>query len=555
MAVIPKYSQKIGAPGPVPYNIGTGPLYNQGLSILADASRDTAGALAANDRQLRDAYESTEITKRAAQFSLDTQNLLQRATELQVSEPALGPADEMGNRPTVTRLAHPDEQKQFFQGEIGKLEEQYSAWEKGLYGRNVSVESKARLRRTMMAETAQQIGNFRAIQQQRQIENIRDGLQFALDAAVQTGSTAAAHEVVYEAVRVGALSSAKGEEILQSFPVDVQLSDIRKQMDMLDQAEVPFDVKIEGLQSLSRQADGLLQGDLTEVQRNALLHVKNAADDYAGKQKVLKAETLKQNDALVAARTLRTERGAATGAEAVTPEELEVRMARGEISEDLGRMMWDRLMRKQEAKEQEEKKTKDKSAEERDRQQKLRVYAIVNSELLAYKEGHRSYADFFAVLKDHMMLLDTEDAEMFIDKSANARSTEGDHAAAEADRMVENALKPFFVMPKDKEHGNETWVDEIGLFAAKGEVMRNLNEWSGTHFAGKTVFDAQQFRVKANELLQQSIEQRKTQLTRPGWFSRRRRPIVTRITNDSEYEALASGTRFIGPDGVERTKP
>jgi len=229
MAKLPEYGQKVAPAGPVPYNIGTGPLYNQGLSILASASRDVAELLANKDRTLREAYESTEITRRAAEFSLATQSLLQRAKELQVNEPGIDPADAKGNRPTITRLANPDEQKQFFEGEIGKLEQQYSEWEAGLYGRNVSTESKARLREMMIADTAQRISQFRAIQEKRQMENIRDGLQFALDAAVQTGNEAVAHESVTEAIRVDAITEAVGEQLLKEFPINVRIEELRRQ--------------------------------------------------------------------------------------------------------------------------------------------------------------------------------------------------------------------------------------------------------------------------------------------------------------------------------------
>ena len=240
MAVIAPFGRSQRAPGPVPFSPNTGPLYNAGLAALSEFAGNMGGALAYRDRELTDAYNATEIVKRSAQYSLDVSDATRRAAELRVSEPGIGPANEDGTQPMVSRLASPDEQEKFFQAEVGKLENQYGKWEKGIYGRNVSVEARTRLKNTMIAETAQQISDLRQVQRKRMMAEMEDRLAFGYQAAVQNGSLPQLHQLVEEASPI--LTEAKREQMLAGFDTDVQIEKLRRAAandpdSVLDQAQ------------------------------------------------------------------------------------------------------------------------------------------------------------------------------------------------------------------------------------------------------------------------------------------------------------------------------
>lgn len=265
MAEIPRFGRSMRAPGPVPFSPNTGPLYNAGLTALGEFAGDLSGALAARDRELVDAYNSTEIIKRTAQYSLDVTDAAQRAAELRVSEPVIGPANADGTQPVVSRLASPEEQEEFFRAEVGKLEQQYGKWEKGIYGRKVSVEARTRLKNTMIAETAQQAINLRKAQRSRMMQEMEDRLGFSIQAAVQTNNPALLTESLEEASPI--LTEAKREQILAEFPVNVQLYQARQRMDMLDQSDIDPNEKIAGLSNLQTQLEDLREKNLTDEQR------------------------------------------------------------------------------------------------------------------------------------------------------------------------------------------------------------------------------------------------------------------------------------------------
>ena len=80
MAIVPQYGRKVAAPGPVPWGAGAGPLYNQGLTALAEVSGDVAGVLADKAERIRRASEAATVIGRSAQYSLDMAAALQVPT-------------------------------------------------------------------------------------------------------------------------------------------------------------------------------------------------------------------------------------------------------------------------------------------------------------------------------------------------------------------------------------------------------------------------------------------------------------------------------------------
>lgn len=526
MAVVPGYGRQIQAPGPVPWNDNVGPLYNAGLAALAEITGDMAGAIKQRDNELVNAYNATEIVKRSAQYSLDVTNAAQRAAELRVSEPGIGPANADGTQPMVSRLASPDEQEEFFKAEVAKLEQQYGQWEKGIYGRTVDVEARARLKNAMVSETARQMGNLRQAQRVRMMQEIEDRFAFNLQTAIQTNNPALLHESLAEVSPF--LSEAKREQILAGFDTDVQTYSIRKQLTNLGSANIPLAAKVEQAQLLSEQASELLKQDMPEQQRNALLHVQNVADSYASQQKVLAAEALKQNDLTMMSRTLATVRGVLTGENAVTFDELEAAMAAGQISREVGTMAWDRLARKADASNEMMTPAEKEAAS----QQRLRSYALLTRQMNRYKQGKISYTQWSSIFNAHQHEVSEEDAEKFIDQAAAKQMTEGDHAMVEAEKLAENTITPLFVAP-NKEY------DEPGLDEAMGYIMQRITNWKDETFTADKPFDEAAFRKKANSIIDETYREWSKQI--PAKKRGQMRPTYPKENADYKVDDLVTG--------------
>lgn len=200
MAEIPQYGRKIGAPGPVGYNPGTGPLWDTGLKVIADMTGDAAGAVAEKRLRIQRAREATEIIGRTSQFSLGMANVFQQASKL----------------PTAA------EREMFYAKETEKLRQAALDWSDG------SPEAKTDLLDTITGQFTRNQIAFLQEQERLELKNIADQASFAIDTAVKTGDEALLMKSADELLDAGIITPAKREQIVAEFPMDVRIEQLRQ---------------------------------------------------------------------------------------------------------------------------------------------------------------------------------------------------------------------------------------------------------------------------------------------------------------------------------------
>lgn len=531
MAVVGQYTGRTRAAGPSGIWPGGQSIYDRGLAAWSDVAAGLGQNLARRDAEIKAAHESSVLVSRTAQYTLQLDDLLNRTAMLSV-DPATGkPMAPDAPAGAPRRAASPEEQDAYFQQEAGLIEKAAAEW------KGASPEAAAKLNAFMTDEMAQKIGALRSVQRQRRIQDIKDNATNAINVAIATGNLPLMQQSVNDLNAVGELSDAKAEQEIARFQTNVKIYAIRKQLTNLDGANVPIMQKIDQANALSNQASELLAQDLPVEQRNALLNVKNVAEAYTSQSKAIAAETLRQNDLSVMSRTLATVRGAATGDNAVTFEQLEAAMDAGVISREVGTMAWDRLARKNEVKA--EKMTE---AEKQEAQAaRLRAYRVLSQQTNKYKQGLISYREWSSSFEAQQGEVSEEDAEKFIDMAAAKQMTEADQATVAAEKLAETTLKPLFFGTQAS--------DTVGLDQAIGYVMQRIDKWRDETFTADKPFDEVLFRRKASEILDDTYRDWAKQIRRgkEGTI----RPTYPNEGQRTPEELRRLGTREAYEEGVK----
>jgi len=188
-----------------------GPIYDVGLRVWQQMLGDAGAEYGRRDQALRDAGTIAAASEQTARFSLGLNDALTRSQELK----------------TVVngqeRWASPEEQEDYFRKEsdrlFGQLDELPDA----------DPETRERYRASLRSEMGRAYGRFKANEQQRRIQNIKDSLDFGWQAALRSGNKAQANELVATGVHGDVISEAKGREMLAQF--DVTSAIVQSQID------------------------------------------------------------------------------------------------------------------------------------------------------------------------------------------------------------------------------------------------------------------------------------------------------------------------------------
>ena len=205
---------------------------------------------------------------------------------------------------------------------------------------------------------------------------------------------------------------------------------------------------------------------------------------------------------------------------------------------------------------------------ETSRSERMTAYAALSRETARLQAGEIGYDRWRRVYAAHAQELDEEDAESFLDKAhavgrspSDPKQKEVDAAMKDTDEMATKAFKSLFKsdMATTDLMGNTSETPEPPELAESvGEVLVHMKEWTKARAEEGKPFDAIAFRVERNrktgEVYRRLYEKDKEPEPvkapkRSRWTGR-----IT-VKTDAEYEALASGTEFIAPDGKLRRKP
>jgi gas vesicle protein len=235
MPELPKYGRKVAAPGPVPYGAQAGPLYNQGLSVIADQSRDVAAILKEKADRIQQAQDATEIIGRTADFSVKMQNILQESQ----------------------RLGTPEERQKFFDDQSEQVKNNLLDWNPK------NPEAKARLLSSITSEYTQHQIGFMQQEEKTALADMAVKLQSSEDEFIRTNNEAGYRQLMTHPAILPEVAKRK----LAEFPVNSQLASIRQRIDTLDQTDAPVETRVQGLESLAVQLEALNNGTMTDKQR------------------------------------------------------------------------------------------------------------------------------------------------------------------------------------------------------------------------------------------------------------------------------------------------
>ncbi len=520
MARVPDYGRRVSPAGPSRLFPG-GALYDIGQSAMADTAGDFADMFAQSAERIRRAEEATQIIGRTADFTVGMTKLL---------------ADSL-NKPT------PQDGERFFRDGSEQMRQKALDWSAG------SEESRTQLLDAIQSDYVRHHVKFLQVQQDRQIKNQIDAANGAYDTAVTTGNKVLAYDALDKLEEAGYITPAMREQRVKEFPVDMEIEQWRIQ------AGTDPQTAMQALQGM------LTRPGITDRQTHSI----STAIGVASQQMHRKSQALRTNDAATMIEVLRTVRGAVTGENAVTFEALEQRFAGDQISESTFRMAWDRLASKtgaeaaQQEKAQDEadkarQKAQDEADKARQKAERLRAYGILSRQTTRFLDGDISYEQWHAIYAGHQAELDEEDAEQFMDKAQSGRMSESDHARLEADKLASMVLEP--IAPQIQV-GDKKEYDQLQVDMMVGAAMRRLDTWQAEYFTGDKPFDASVYRAKANEIIGAVSREYNEQKNPKSKRSRRATatPAIPRVTSDADFDALPSGSEFIGPDGVHRRKP
>lgn len=248
----------------------------------------------------------------------------------------------------------------------------------------------------------------------------------------------------------------------------------------------------ENVEALLDDPDNFLMPD-DERKLRSTWHSEQNATRIAQEQAQKRRQD--ENDRHTTALTLRTMRGAAEPGEEMTPAAIEKAMLEGTISEETGRMLWDRLSKPREA----------------DPDTRLQSYGAMARVTARLKRGEISPEYWKKVYDAHFQKLDEEDAEMFLDRAYG--SDPYDNMRADAEKLASESIKPLFA--DDMYVPDEGESADLMRDAALGTVMRRLDEFVASQEAlGKTV-DRNAYRDEAREITRQVYREEYDRLHAP----------------------------------------
>lgn len=204
-------------------------------------------------------------------------------------------------------------------------------------------------------------------------------------------------------------------------------------------------------------------------------------------------------------------------------------------------------------------------AREITRPERLTAYGALSRETARLQAGEIDYSRWRKVYAAHAQELDEEDAESFLDKAnavgrspSDPKQKEVDAAMKDTDEMATKGLAGFFKDADGIDYdpaGNQPEPPELA--EAVGEVLSAMQLWTKARAEEGKPFDPTAFRIERNRKVGEVYRrlygmenQPKVKAPKRSWWTGR----IT-VKTDAEYEALASGTEFIAPDGKLRRKP
>lgn len=270
---VPQYTTRIGAPGPVPWFEGGRPIRDIGKAVLAQETARFANVFGQWDEEIQRARESSEITGRLSRFALGAEELLTQIVKL--------PADK---------------QEEAFYSGMEQAQQAALDWTEG------SREAKTTLAKNVLGQYTSYLIDFRRQRRRQEINAVVQNAELGWDTAVQTGNFGLAQDASEDLVRVGSVTSEVAQQRLKEFHNDAALYKVRRQMDALSDADVPWNARAAGMRSMESRLDKILQAGtaddngtpLSEEQRRLAVQLKNAA---AREQDAARVQSKKMEDA------------------------------------------------------------------------------------------------------------------------------------------------------------------------------------------------------------------------------------------------------------------
>lgn len=201
MAEVPKYTTRVGAPGPVPWFEGGRPMRDVGLAVLAQETGQLADKFEKWDQERTDAYESAEITGRVSKFALGADEALTAALKLPY-----------------------EQQDDAFNDAIERLREQTMDWTQG------STEGKTKLGNAILDQYTSTLISYRRARRRQEIQQIDQNAELGWETALRTGSFALAQDAAENKTRIGVWSEQFANEQLEQFQTS---SDIQRTESLL----------------------------------------------------------------------------------------------------------------------------------------------------------------------------------------------------------------------------------------------------------------------------------------------------------------------------------
>lgn len=474
MAIVASGGRRISPPGPSRWHPG-GSVYDRGAGAWSEALGDMAQEVGRRDQEIKSAAESTELTRRAAQYSLDLQGLLYRTEKLQVN-----------NRPATAQ-----EQSDFFKDQADTMARPY------LDTKGLSTEASAKINNMIVTATAQRMGDVRQMLRARDLANVEAGGTLAINAAIATNNLAMLHEALGGMVASGAMAQAAADELVKRFPVNVKLSRLEAGMSALQSNALDVGAKTTRLGAYANELEQILtDAELTGKQRDAATSLLNGARANAraiqtGYDRMV-ADAVQFNNAAMTARVLKTRRGAAKDDEIVLPSEIEARLADPDparrISEETGRILSNMLT---------EPKPKNREA-------RLAAYGKVNQAVVDLEGGDIDRDDAKAIYYQNVQDLDEEDAETFLNRIQTGPKDELEAMETVAMRQVEPVFDARFAKANYDEK------EAMAKLRAKAHFAKQLRDWAKATYPDGTKVDRAAYQERAVNLLEQQQEAKKT---------------------------------------------
>jgi hypothetical protein len=471
MAPLAKYGRKVSAPGPSGIWPGNVAIYDRGLAAWSDSLGEVANVLKAKDLEIKAARESTEIVGRSSEYGLELDAALTRSAKLTVDgRPATG-----------------EEMEGYFRQQAEELEKRYGDV-KGL-----RPGAQADLQNNLTTKTAQRIGNLRALSRQRDMANIQDRLAIAKQEALQSGVESDYRSVLAAAREADVISAAIYDREVKEFPISAKLYGIRQQMDMLDQADVPVDVKLRGLQNLSQQLEELNQQDLSKDQKEAIAAYRADASGIGvqtARLRKMQGDAL-EHDAWL--RALETEDGTAKPDRVIHPSDLTAMVGMG-MDPAAAVAIRERLT----------------NPNESAREQMLPSYDAIEQACEELADGRISEDQAVAVWRRENRNLSATDAKSFLGRIRKAPGTTLDKLRTDAATVVDEVLTTAFGVEKSM---NPTAEELVRFRMAKGDAMKQINDWSAQHFSKDVAIDPRIFMEGSLRILDRVRKQYEDQQT------------------------------------------